>query len=217
MEKINSRLQFNRRVMGMEQILTRQIGGVMPVVSDCGTTHVPIFSGTPTSLRLVSSYSMAEGARGYPQFDDFQVVRGEGGLRLIVTEHNYTGPSSTSPFCGGGPVLPASGAPTAYILADRLASCAFSYREQIPDQPPSEKWLPVWDRAGPAGGGENRHDAARFESRFAAGDERDGADPHHASGEELLCRCAVVNTGVPASVRSLTVAVPMVSTGNRHA
>lgn len=146
MEKINSRLQFNRRVMGMEHILTRQIGGVMPVVSDCGTTHVPIFSGTPTSLRLVSSYSMAEGARGYPQFDDFQVVRGEGGLRLIVTEHNYTGPSSTSPFCGGGPVLPASGAPTAYILADRLASCAFSYREQIPDQPPSEKWLPVWDR-----------------------------------------------------------------------
>ena len=82
MEKINSRLQFNRRVMGMEHILTRQIGGVMPVVSDCGTTHVPIFSGTPASLRLVSSYSMAEGARGYPQFDDFQVVRGEGGLRL---------------------------------------------------------------------------------------------------------------------------------------
>jgi prepilin-type N-terminal cleavage/methylation domain-containing protein len=146
MEKINSRLQFNRRVMGMEHILTRQIGGVMPVVSDCGTAHVPIFFGTPTSLRLVSSYSMPEGARGYPQFDDFQVVRGEAGLRLIVTEHNYTGPSSTAPFCGGAPVLPAAGAPTAYILADRLAACTFSYREQIPDQPPSSNWLPVWDR-----------------------------------------------------------------------
>jgi len=133
MEKINSRL--------------RQIGGVMPVVSDCGTAHVPIFSGTPTSLRLVSSYSMAEGARGYPQFDDFQVVRGEGGLRLIVTEHNYTGPSSTASFCGGAPVLPTvAGAPTAYVLADRLASCTFSYREQIPDQPPSPEWLPVWVR-----------------------------------------------------------------------
>jgi hypothetical protein len=31
-------------------------------------------------------------------------------------------------------------------LADRLAACTFSYREQIPDQPPSSNWLPVWDR-----------------------------------------------------------------------
>ncbi len=148
LEKINSRLQFNRRVMGMEHILTRQIGGVMPVTSDCGDARVPIFNGTPTSLRLVSSYSMAEGARGYPQFDEFQVVPNEGGgLRLIVTEHRYTGPSSTSPFCGGGLIAaPAGVAPLAYVVADRLASCTFTYREQIPDQPPSSNWLASWDR-----------------------------------------------------------------------
>jgi prepilin-type N-terminal cleavage/methylation domain-containing protein len=147
MEKINSRLQFNRRVMGMEHILTRQIGGVMPVVSDCGETRVPIFDGTATSLRLVSSYSMAEGARGYPQFDEFKVVRGEDGLRLIVTEHLYTGPSSTAPFCGGGVAMPPmQSAPLAYVVADRLASCTFLYREQIPDQPPSDNWVPSWDR-----------------------------------------------------------------------
>lgn len=146
MEKINSRLQFNRRVMGMEHILTRQIGGVMPVTSDCGSARVPIFNGTPTSLRLVSSYSMAEGARGYPQFDEFQVVQGDGGLRLIVTEHLYTGPSSTEPFCGGQALLPSRGAPLAYVVADRLVSCTFSYREQLPDQPPSSNWLPSWDR-----------------------------------------------------------------------
>ncbi len=146
MEKINSRLQFNRRVMGMEHILTRQIGGVMPVVSDCGSARIPIFNGTSTTLRLVSSYSMAEGARGYPQFDEFQVVPREGGLRLIVTEHLYTGPSSTSPFCGGQAVLSTQSAPLAYVVADRLATCTFSYREQIPDQLPSSNWLPSWDR-----------------------------------------------------------------------
>lgn len=148
MEKINSRLQFDRRVMGMGKVLTRQIGGVMPVTSDCGTTRIPIFLGTPTSLRLVSSYSMAEGARGYPQFDEFQVVKTEGGLRLIVTERLYTGPSATAPFCSDGstPVSQEGTQPHAMILADRLASCTFSYREAIPDQLPSDKWLPTWDR-----------------------------------------------------------------------
>jgi general secretion pathway protein J len=146
LEKINSRLQFNRRVMGMEHLVTRQIGGVMPVVSGCGELRVPIFYGTPDSLRLVSSYSMAEGARGYPQFDEFQVVKGDGGLRLIVTEHLYSGPSSTAPFCGGSTLPPAQSAASSYILADRLASCVFSYREQIPDQPLSSNWLPSWDR-----------------------------------------------------------------------
>jgi prepilin-type N-terminal cleavage/methylation domain-containing protein len=142
-EKINGRLQFNRRVMGMERILTRQIGGVMPVMSDCGGGRIPIFRGTSDSLRLVSSYSMAEGARGYPQFDEFRVVQGEEGLRLVVTEHLFTGPSSTAPFCGSVDVTPAS-----LIIADRLASCSFSYREALPDAFPSAKWLPSWNASG---------------------------------------------------------------------
>jgi prepilin-type N-terminal cleavage/methylation domain-containing protein len=144
MEKINTRLQFDRRVMGMQQILTRQIGGVMPVVSDCGAARVPIFRGTPDSMLLVSSYSMAQGARGYPQFDEFHVVPGEQGFRLVVTEHLYTGPSSTSPFCGG--VIPFQITPASIIVADRLASCTFSYRDQVQDGPPSAKWLGSWDR-----------------------------------------------------------------------
>jgi prepilin-type N-terminal cleavage/methylation domain-containing protein len=144
-EKINSRLQFNRRVMGMERILTRQMGGVMPVMSDCAGGRVPIFLGTSDSLRLVTSYSETEGARGYPQFDEFRVVKGEEGLRLVVTEHLYTGPSSTAPFCGGG--IPLDVTPGSLIVADRLATCTFSYRETLPDAPPSAKWLPGWDRA----------------------------------------------------------------------
>jgi prepilin-type N-terminal cleavage/methylation domain-containing protein len=148
MEKINSRLQFNRRVMGMERILSRQIGGVMPVMSDCGTARVPIFLGTPDALRMVSSYSMAEGARGYPQFDEFRVVKGDEGLRLVVTEHLYVGPSSTAPFCGGDPSVPQADVTAgSLIIADRLATCTFSYREAIVDAPPSSKWMASWDRA----------------------------------------------------------------------
>jgi len=143
LEKINSRLQFNRRVMGMERILTHQIGGVMPVMSDCGPGRIPIFLGTPDALRLVTSYSMAEGARGYPQFDEFHVIKGEQGLRLVVTEHLYTSPSSTAPFCAGEQSI----TPSSLILADRLATCTFSYREALPDAAPSGKWLPSWDRA----------------------------------------------------------------------
>jgi prepilin-type N-terminal cleavage/methylation domain-containing protein len=149
LEKINSRLQFNRRVMGMDRILTRQIGGVMPVMSDCGAGRNPIFMGTSDALRLVSSYSMAEGARGYPQFDEFRVVKGEEGLRLIVTEHLYTSPSSTAPFCGGEQSIPTQDiSPSSFIVADRLATCTFSYRETLPDTVPSAKWLPSWNMSG---------------------------------------------------------------------
>ena len=145
MGKINGHLEFNRRVMGMQRVLSRQIGGAMPSIGDCGEVRMPVFSGASDSLRLVSSYSMNEGARGYPQFDQFTVVKGEQGVRLIVTEHPFTGPASTAPFCGEGAAAPDI-EPTSLILADRLASCTFSYRERIPDTYPSEKWLPVWDR-----------------------------------------------------------------------
>jgi hypothetical protein len=116
----------------------------MPVMSDCGAARVPIFLGTADAMRMVSSYSMAEGARGYPQFDEFRVVKGEEGLRLVVTEHLYTSPSSTAPFCSGvEEPIPAS----SLILADRLATCNFSYREALPDAAPSAKWLGSWDRS----------------------------------------------------------------------
>jgi hypothetical protein len=130
-------------------VLTRQIGGVMPVIGDCGLVRKAIFKGTPEWLRMVSSYSMAEGARGYPQFDEFQVIRGDEGFRLIVTERPYTGPSSTSSFCSGEAGLidaAAQPTPSSMIVADRLASCTFFYREAIPDQFPSEKWLSTWDK-----------------------------------------------------------------------
>jgi hypothetical protein len=38
--------------------------------------------------------------------------------------------------------------PSSLIVADRLASCIFSYREAISDAPPSAKWLPFWNQTG---------------------------------------------------------------------
>src|SRR2546430_17234075 len=64
LDKTTARLQLNRRVMSVEQIMSRQIGGLMPVLGRCPG---PVFVGTPTTLRMVSSYSMSEGARGEPR------------------------------------------------------------------------------------------------------------------------------------------------------
>jgi prepilin-type N-terminal cleavage/methylation domain-containing protein len=35
LQKVDTRLQSNRRVMSVEQILARELGGVMPVMGDC--------------------------------------------------------------------------------------------------------------------------------------------------------------------------------------
>jgi len=152
LEKVDGRLQSNRRVMGMEQMLNRQIGGVMPVLGGCpnsagGLVPTPAFNGTAQTLHLVSSYSLAEGARGYPHVLEFQVIPAEGGgLRLIVNEYLYSGPSSLAPFCINGIFLPAQAKPDSFVMADRLAYCRFVYRQRIPDAPRAGGWVPIWDQ-----------------------------------------------------------------------
>ena len=129
LEKTDDRLNSNRRVMAVEQILSRQLGGVMPVAGLCGDGgRVPVFNGTDQTLFLVSSYSLEEGSRGYPRILSMQVVPGDkGGLRLIVNEDLYTGPSSIMPMCMAGAFLPVQVRPQSFILADRLASCRHQY------------------------------------------------------------------------------------------
>jgi prepilin-type N-terminal cleavage/methylation domain-containing protein len=164
MEKTDARLELNRRVMSAEQILSREIGGVMPVMGDCanltgGHARLPIFSGTEQTLRLVSTYSLAEGARGYPRILELAVVPAQsGGVRLIVNEHLYSGPTSTAPFC-----LPAEPNPQSFVLADRLAFCRFSYHEINLDVPLSGNWIPGWTR-------QNLPSAVRIEMSRLPGD-----------------------------------------------
>jgi len=155
-EKTSRKLESNRRFVKTQQILSNQIGAVIPAQGLCVPPEgqpvaMPSFlSGSVNALRLISSYSIAEGARGYPQIVEYRVFPSDrGGVRLVATEHPYTGPSSTTPFCSSGP---APGG-TAYVLAENLAYCRFSYHEPYnPSTFVETPWLALWDRpALPAG------------------------------------------------------------------
>src|SRR5579863_8138534 len=85
MERINTRLEANRRVMGLQQIVSRQISGVIPVTG-CR------LSGTSDALRLVTTYSVNEGARGFPHYVEFLVAPDPaGGVQLEEIEYPYAG------------------------------------------------------------------------------------------------------------------------------
>jgi general secretion pathway protein J len=153
LEKVDARLQSNRRVVSVEQILARQIGGVMPVMGDCsnGTPapdRVPVFVGNQQTLHLISTYSMSEGSRGSPRVLGLQVIPADdGGVRLIVNESPYIGPSSTAPFCASHQFFLVQPNPQSFILADRLAYCRILYHESIPDTPVGGNWVPLWNQA----------------------------------------------------------------------
>lgn len=140
LQKTEHRVEANRRVVAANQILYRQLSGVMPVMGACG----PFFHGDAQTMRLVSSYSIAQGSRGGPNILEFAVVPGNlGGLRLIVNETPYFGPSSTTPFCGQF-VPPPQANPRSFVLADRLASAHFVYKDVIRDSVLTGPWLPTW-------------------------------------------------------------------------
>ncbi len=162
MEKTNRRLADNRRVARAQRILEEQIAGFMPMVADCivdpekPRLKLPFFQGETQAMRFLSNYSLTEGARGYPRILEFQVIPGENnqGVRLVVNEHLYTGPSGAGAFCMGlvhDPLLgaqvplfrPIEVGPASFVLADRLAYCRFSFREVLPP-PGLERWVPRW-------------------------------------------------------------------------
>ncbi len=78
-EKTAKRLESNRRFVKTQQMLSDQISAVMPVQGAClGDAGRPVgipsfLSGSEDTLRLVSSYSIAEGSRGYPQIVEYRV------------------------------------------------------------------------------------------------------------------------------------------------
>src|SRR5258708_6652830 len=45
LEKTQVRLEENRRAMGVQQLVLRQLGGVIPVLGECGTPRSPVFVG----------------------------------------------------------------------------------------------------------------------------------------------------------------------------
>ncbi len=129
MQKVNAKFAANRRVLSIERILDSQIGGIMPVVANCGGVGGPkflFFNGKPASMNFVSDYSLQEGSRGYPRILSFAVVPATEGVRLIVNEEIYPGPVGAGAFCAGidgtGPIFSNHAPnPRSFVLADNLA------------------------------------------------------------------------------------------------
>jgi prepilin-type N-terminal cleavage/methylation domain-containing protein len=159
MGKTNDRFVKNRRVLGVERALAAQVAGLMPVTIECPGGQdgkAVLFQGDPQSMRFVSSYSLQEGARGYPKLLEFTVIPGEDGVgvRLIVNEVPYSGPFSMRGACVGTQPDPATGQsaalftpiaprPDSFVLADNMAGIRFIYRDELPP-PVLERWMPKW-------------------------------------------------------------------------
>ena len=159
MEKSSASMNLNRRVTGVHRILDNQVSGIIPVLGTCGPpggAKVVVFQGEPAMMRMVSSYSLAEAARGYPRLIEYMVVPGEKGqgFRLIVNEPYYNGPATFQSICSGMMPLPNGGltlqlappqpAPTSFILADQLARCQFFYLREVPGSNGRREWVPSW-------------------------------------------------------------------------
>jgi general secretion pathway protein J len=160
LSRTDAHLMANRRVIGAQRVLEQELEGFIPVIANYGTTpdtppteKMPFFQGEPQSMRLVSSYSLQEAARGIARILEFQVIPGNGGagVRLVVNENLYTGPASAGFFClgPGSPgyrFRPIEVGPGSFVLADKLAFCRFSYLE-TPPAPAPAVWTPLWGQA----------------------------------------------------------------------
>jgi general secretion pathway protein J len=144
--RIQTRLDENRRALGIQRVLSLQLGGAMPARTGCAGQLSPFaFRGTASALAMVSTYSLSEGSRGAPHIVEYQVAPDAGGtVQLIVNERLYGGPGSTGSFCGEGVAL--QGSPQPFVAASRLAYCRISYFQMNPDtQFRGGGWVDAWN------------------------------------------------------------------------
>ena len=164
MRKSNSRLMSNRKVIGVDRVLSQQIAGFVPTRAVCRPAPqapaqvLPFFQGEPQTMRFVSTFSLQEASRGYPRILEYQVIPGEDGrgVRLVVNELLYSGPLSTGATCVGIFSDPAVGVPLiifrpviispgSFVLVDKLASCRMRYKEER-EIPLAEIWHDRWTK-----------------------------------------------------------------------
>ncbi len=141
LEKTQNRLEENRKIVAMQELMVRQLANVVPAVGICG----PIFAGNQVGLRMVTTYSLSEGYRGQEQLVEYRILPDPdmGGLRLIETERPYFSPTSAAPFCAGPPSPPVQ----PMDIARGLAVARISYHENIPQLPNGGNWVTGWTQA----------------------------------------------------------------------
>ena len=165
MEKTDSRLVKNRRVVNARKIIESEIDGFnssMAVFRSAPgvSTALPFFEAEPRSMRFVSSFSLEDAWRGRRQIVALQVIPGENnqGVRLIVNETPYTGPLAAGQTILGfeqDPLTlrrlvhfaPIEATPQSFVLADRLKYCRFWYLERA-QQGPFQTWRQDWVLTG---------------------------------------------------------------------
>jgi prepilin-type N-terminal cleavage/methylation domain-containing protein len=159
----NDRLMTNRRAAYAVRILESELNGFMPesgvfqLTPQSPRQSMPFFQGEATSMRFISSYSLQDASRGFPQILEFTVIPGENnGVRLVVNERPYTGSPSAGALCLGymmDPVTntriplfrPIQTGPGSFVLADKLAYCHFLFETaQLGNVPPG--WTDHWVR-----------------------------------------------------------------------
>lgn len=146
-QKTQSHLMDNRRVAGAQRILEQELQGMIPVVAMCGAgpegggVKAPFFQGEPGAMRLVSAFSLQEASRGRAQVLEILVAPADRGVRLLVNEIPYAGPSAAGRLCTGpGHYLPVAPSETSFVLADRLAYCRFTYLSVPLEVTPVRVW-----------------------------------------------------------------------------
>jgi general secretion pathway protein J len=158
--RADDKLMANRRAAGAQRILNEELEGLIPVLTSCGSAatgsanRMPFFQGEPSAMRLVSTFSLQEGARGRPQILEMQVIPGDTtGVRLVVNEIPYKGPEGGGlpcvPRSGGGPpqFAPIQIGPQSFVLADKLAYCRLSYLVPARDPGRPGSWSGSWSSA----------------------------------------------------------------------
>lgn len=165
--KTETKLMDNRRVAGAQRIVQSELEGMVPAFALCGAggsgaggTRAVLFQGAPQAMWMVSTFSLYEGWRGQPQLLQIYVIPGEEtGVRLAVNEVPYTGAVGAGQYCSGTvtvsgsisrlvQMVPLATTAQTFVLADKLASCHFSYYTPAvaANDPPT--WQPNWAAKG---------------------------------------------------------------------
>jgi hypothetical protein len=165
-QKTTAKLMEDRRVAGAQRVLEQELEGIVPVVGPCGPdaqpaaapdpSWFPFFQAAPQVMRLVSTFSLQEAWRGNPHvLELFVIPRDDGpGVRLVVNERPYYGPTMAGRLCtklAADPdtgitvpqFLPVMAGPQSFVLADRLAFCRFSYLWLI-EKPAKDGPFTIW-------------------------------------------------------------------------
>ena len=156
LDKTDSHLVHNRRVVNTRRIVENQIAGFTYTNAEFRPRPELVYTEpfrefSPSRMRFVTTYSLEEAWRGRARILVMQVIPGENnrGVRLIANEMPWTGPAQAGRMIleitpDGPQFAPLQAGTDSFVLADRLAYCRFLYQVQRPDGQPGFIWIPEY-------------------------------------------------------------------------